>query len=250
MVLGGIGGGGDKSLNPVIISIDETGSVGIEKCNKDTDEIKNPMGEVLDSGYTICGKIGWTTKCKVFKKTKPFETKNRANYALVKLNESTLWMTGGFYSKTEFITVDGAKVGIELPFDISFHCMVLYSTNLVLLIGGTFNDENNTYHSRTRRSWIIDTENDFNITDGPLLNEGRKSHNWGKMRDQFGNVLIVVSGDNRPVEILHTTVMDKWEIGKRTMKYSCLIAIQGVSLKKLILQMAVALSQSISDPKL
>ena len=146
---------------------------------------------------------------------KTFQMKKKREYkALVKLNDSTMWITGNdnYDLSTEFITIDGSTKGMDLPFIIQKHCMVIFKPNFVLIIGGTYKVGYKQEY-KSQRTWIVDIENDFNVTDGPLLNEGRILHTCGTIKDNWGYVLAVVSSE-QTVEILNTTIMEEWEYGK------------------------------------
>ena len=77
-------------------------------------------------------------------------------------------------------------------------------------IGGKQNGKSNS-----KKTWIIDPTNGFNIAEGPSLNEGRMYHSCGKMKDEYGNVLVVVAGGYKrdSVEVLNTTLMKEWVYG-------------------------------------
>ena len=132
------------------------------------------------------------------------------------LPESHIWITGGNTypskekSSTEIISTSGSQKGINLPFTVYDHCMLKFSQNKALLISGNQNET-----QRSQKTWIIDLV-DFNLTEGPSLIKGRHRHVCGKINDQFGNEVIVVVGGKyeNSVEILNTTIMDEWKLGK------------------------------------
>ena len=133
----------------------------------------------------------------------------------VKLNQSTMWITGGSFSdekhlnSTEIVTVIGSKAGVNLPFTVFGHCMVQYQPDAILLIGGRQNGH--TFD----KTWIIDPTNGFEITEGPSLKKGRILHTCGKLEDKNGNVLVIVAGGFgiHSVEVLNTTTMQEWVKG-------------------------------------
>ena len=218
LVIGGSGDeGGSNKLSPLVINIGEEGHASVEKCTnrKGFKKIDYAQGQFLDGSLVICPQK--SQKCTVIG-TSTIKTikmkKNRLEKAIVKLNDSTMWITGnnGYDSSTEFITINGSTKGIDFPFAINRHCMVKYKPNFVLMIGG-FYKKDDVYEYNTRRTWIVDIENDFNITDGPFLKEGRMQHSCGTTKDIWGNVLAVVSS-GQTVEILNTTTMEEWEYGE------------------------------------
>ena len=148
----------------------------------------------------------------------------RSNKALVKINDSTMWITGGKTGEisTEFITLDGSKKGDDLPFDIEYHCMVKYDPKHILMIGGNYRLQGGKRVVATNKTWIIDTEQNFNVTEGPQLNQGRNSHYCGKLKDSYGNVIIVVvsgkkSPSNRYVKSNHN--QNTWHSLIKTFSY-------------------------------
>ena len=89
--------------------------------------------------------------------------------------------------------------------------MIQYKPNLIMLIGG-LQIQNETKNLST--TWIIDISNGFEITEGPILNHGRISHSCGKLKDSYGNVLLIVAGGgHNSSEILNTTLMKEWVKG-------------------------------------
>ena len=85
----------------------------------------------------------------------------------------------------------------------------------VILIGGKQND---TWTSD--KTWIVDIDDDFQVTEGPLLNKGREDHWCGAVKDESGDIVIAVVGGQSEdsaedsVEFLNTDMMDKWTYGK------------------------------------
>ena len=212
--------------SPKVISKNEDGRVRVEECfnRKQFNARWYAVGHFLKEGLVFCGGISINYEgygennddCIVIKRLaiesfKMIENE-RTKASSVKLNETTMWITGGngLYS-TEFATISGSTKGIDLPFTISRHCMVKLESNVIFLIGGTQNDS-----SYSDKTWIIDMDNDFNLREGPLLNEGRKYPLCSQLKDDFGHDIIVVvagnSGDT--IEFLNVTLMDKWMYGR------------------------------------
>ena len=71
-------------------------------------------------------------------------------------NNNTLWITGGHdgyleLSSTEFISLDKPPIhGPGLPFTISWHTMVQFGSDLILIIGGKQNGDTKP----SNRTWI------------------------------------------------------------------------------------------------
>ena len=146
-----------------MVYYNEDGYTGFKSCqNGKHKRRENGVGEFLDGKYVACGGRGLTelTDCVVIDEfgSKTFDmTSNGRTYAsYVKLDNSTIWITGGqdsmyqALSSTEFVTVNGSKAGPNLPFAIQEHCMVQYKEDAILLIGGS------RYYSPSKETWIID----------------------------------------------------------------------------------------------
>ena len=87
--------------------------------------------------------------------------------------------------------------------------IVQYKPKSLLLIGG------DTGYGITKRTWIIEQKNEFNIAEGPYLINGRTLPSCGTVKDEFENVLIIVAGGGEDsIEILNATTMTKWITGK------------------------------------
>ena len=147
------------------------------------------------------------------------------------LNNSKLWITGGTsvrhpiskgqQKSTELISIDQPPIkGPDLPFVISNHTMVQIDSKTVYIIGGMQNGK------VSNKTWIVDPTNDFQIKEGPSLNEARESHSSAKMKIK-GKLYIIVAGGmdygakypvppgiKKSVELLDTTSPDQfWEMG-------------------------------------
>ena len=152
----------------------------------------------------------------------------RSMMSSVVLNESKIWITGGFINNdglnsTEIFSLDQPSVpGPDLPFKVYDHSMVLVNPSTIYLIGGC---QNNQISNRT---WIIDPTNNFHIKVGPSLNIARHWHSCSKMRIKGRIFLVVAGGYNHnttldSVELLDTTCPDKgWKMG---MKYKIQLSL-------------------------
>ena len=113
---------------------------------------------------------------------------------------------------TILVTTNGSKTDVQLPISFDSHCMVHYKKNSVIIIGGTQNGI-----AKSKKTWIIDSNNRSNLIEGPSLNKGRQFFSCDKVEDRFGNTLILVIGGEYEdtVEFLNTTEMSKWAFGKK-----------------------------------
>ena len=151
-----------------------------------------------------------------------FETLGRIFGSFVKLNDSAVWITGGFNENFEnmmttiIVTTNGSKTDVQLPISFDSHCMVHYKKNSIMIIGGIQNGIANS-----KKTWIINTNNRSNLIEGPSLNRGRQFFSCNKVEDRFGNTLILVIGGEYEdtVEFLNTTEMLKWTFGKKQILY-------------------------------
>ena len=215
-------GGEVDNLNPAIIHLNEDGSTGFERCQNGKHEKRHAaVGDFLDGKFVICGG-GHSNKCQAIDESNSYAFQMEANgrtYAShIKLNKSTIWITGGrdvnghAISSTEFVNINGSSSGINLPFTVFGHCMVEYKGQAILISGkqdGIDKSSNNT--------WIIDLNNGFKVTEGPPLKNGRRHHSCGKIRDKYGNILLIIAGgeNKKSVEVLNTSVMKEWIESKR-----------------------------------
>ena len=146
----------------------------------------------------------------------------RSMMSSVVLNESKIWITGGWSNNgnveksTEIISLDQPPVpGPDLPFKVYDHSMVLVNPSTIYLIGGFQNEQT------SNNTWIVDPTNNFQIKVGPSLNISRMEHSCSKMKIEgriflavaggvtFGNVAFLDS-----VELLDTAFPEQgWKMG-------------------------------------
>ena len=138
--------------------------------------------------------------------------------ASVVLDQSTLWIVGGFngnndLSSTEFIKLGQPSVkGSDMPFRIYGHSMIQYDEKSIYIIGGWQND------SRSKKTWIVDPTKEFQITEGPSLNKARAGHGCAKMTLNGRTILVVAGGFGNggrlnSVEILDPSENNVWTQG-------------------------------------
>ena len=139
------------------------------------------------------------------------------------LNDTRLWVTGGKYGRnglnsSKFILFNQSpEDGPKLPFTVSHHCMVQVDSKSIYLIGGKQNGE------ESDKTWIIDPTNNFEITEGPRMNNARSKHLCATMRIN-NKIFIVVFGGcdghldghgDIDIEILDTSLpTNNWKHGK------------------------------------
>lgn len=101
--------------------------------------------------------------------------------AHVQLSDSKIWITGGIMEdkwlksmidlkSTKFISLDKPPCdGPELPFSIREHSMVKVNSKNIYIIGGHQNSKNPCYNVSSSKTWIVDTEENFTVKEGPSL---------------------------------------------------------------------------------
>ena len=92
--------------------------------------------------------------------------------------------------------------------------------------------------------WTVDdvgSPDKFKLTKGPSLNQKRFSAACGEMLDYFGNTIYIVAGGRdkhgnnlETVELLNSTKMDKWIMGKswcfrRNLTFHNILPVDDVS---------------------
>ena len=191
----------------------------------------------------MCTKRAWASSIVLNKisKSESLEKSGSTYFEyLLRNNESEiLWITGGMqqnrhpHSSTEFVTLSESQlfsriIGPELPFTIYQHCMIEYDYNAIFLIGGVQNgtgslQERSVQHSK--KTWIVDPTNGFEIKEGPDLNVARSFHCGGKMVVDGKVILFVAGGEEHgpasefnildSVEFLDPSSMEQgWKLGK------------------------------------
>ena len=194
---------------------------------------RRPMavGEFLDKSLVICGgaEINWDTfqvlidiDCQTFDVDGTSQTFENASSGIayssfVKLNDSAMWITGGmdvFFTElksTLMVTVNGSVEDVNLPMSLYGHCMVHYDSNSILIIGGNQNE----IDYKSKKTWLVNTNDRSILIEGPTLNKGRELFACDKVKDRFGNILILVVGgkEEDTMEILNTSEMTMWTFG-------------------------------------
>ena len=142
----------------------------------------------------------------------------RKGAASVVLDQTTLWVVGGYNNdntnqrSTEFIEMDQPPAnGPVLPFKISYHSMIQYDEKSIYIIGGWQN------YSISNKTWIVDPTDAFKIKVGPSLNVRRAHHGCAKMTLNGRTILVVAGGEGfgylDSVEILDPTKDNNWTRG-------------------------------------
>ena len=184
-------------------------------------DINGATGSLIDDEPVICGGYtneGFSDECYTIDefKTKLFNkmTTKRAYAASIKVNDTLLWISGGYngfniLKLTEFVENGLSIPGPELPLPLMSHVVVTLSLDLVMVIGGRSPDM--SYSTRTFyfdfQAWMA----------GPDLKLGRFDHSAGVLIDSATKEnLIVVAGGNGgcdTVEILYPR-SNAWRSGK------------------------------------
>ena len=205
-------------------------------------------GCILQNQLLICGGFdrnnSYSKDCSIAlpKYKKSFEMlKPRIYASSVEINQNSLWITGGIApwissnhplnveKSTEIISLNSPPIeGKPLPFTIYYHSMVAVDQNTIYLIGGNLDGHDPTKDLPTKKTWIIDPTNNFDLKPGPSLQIGRSQHSSSKIKINRKIYLVVAGGQNygtsredvnygrlESVELLDTTSPDQgWIIGK------------------------------------
>ena len=173
----------------------------------------------------VCGGQPETDDCQSFVNDswvsiQPL-TQTRSLYATMKspfLNNSfILFLTGGLtpFSDSAEVFVNGVwqKWPINLPTKIGDHCMIMFNSTALILIGG--NQDNTAFSTSTH---IYDTENQ-KWSDGPVLNFGRVAHRCARIpaNSQSSEHSIVVVGGFNGYSMSSIEILDEgsneWRLG-------------------------------------
>ena len=189
-----------------------------ETYNLHIDFRKGGVIGTLKDHVVICHQTAYCIAFDGKNGTNEMETLNPTllkNPDMVRINDTTLWLVGGWvvrkqFNTTQFITANEIKKGPELPFTIHSHCMVEFNSSTTLVIGGTQNGV------RSSKTWFVNHEQGFRITEGPPLLKKRSKFSCARMMDRNGNHIIIVAiGSRQPddtVEILKPS-KNNWENG-------------------------------------
>jgi hypothetical protein len=170
-------------------------------------------GETFDECYSLNGKaITLITYMSV----------KRKYAASLVIEETKLWITGGFSSEferlgsSEYISLEGSKPGADLPKDTDLHALVAIDNTLSLLIGGrtTETTEKTHYFDHQAHNWI----------QGPDLMQARMAHAAGVVTDEVTTekLVIVTGGDHNGIRLDSTEILinNQWNQGKIARYYS------------------------------
>ena len=144
----------------------------------------------------------------------------RSFHSSVSLNNSMLWVMGGFInnplsqygrvhvtSSTEFVTREGAVNGPTLMMGANVgHCPVLFPGNgNVYLIGGA--------SSNGTKVWVANPSNGFTFAQGPSFKNYRSRFTCGTMSIGTKSIIVIAGGYYKSsVEILDP-LTNQWVAG-------------------------------------
>ena len=185
------------------------------------------IGGILQNQPLICGgsdpDVIFTNSNNgiILRSNKELQLIKRRRFASsVVLNDTRLWVCGGRdkgwdrMNSSEFISLDQPpEDGPKLPFNVSDHCMVQVDSKSIYLIGGFQNGK------LSKKTWIIDPTNNFEMKEGPEMNNIRVGCSCATMRLN-NKTFIVVFGrlyftDSEIPEILDTSLpTNNWKYGK------------------------------------
>jgi len=201
-----------KNMSIVLITGGDTGSNlpnqmeiinpdnSTTKCQNDYNypiSVSGASGAVVDGTIVVCGGGNPVTRqCHSFGHDKKWKnitdmTTARAWAASVPFNHDALWVGGGYDGSTELVYLDGRRSSTkQLPEVRSGSCAAEYNGN-IFFTGGE-----NGNHETQDNTWIINTNDDFKLTDGPNMLKTRASHSCGIFHSHAhsGRAVIVTAG--------------------------------------------------------
>ena len=80
--------------------------------------------------------------------------------------------------------------------------MIQYDEKSIYIIGGDQNVGSHNGSFPSKKTWIVDPTNEFQIKEGPTLNEARRWHGMAKMTLNGRMILIVSGGQGEGLETL------------------------------------------------
>ena len=147
----------------------------------------------------------------------------RTSAASIVLNETILWVTGGWsgtesYSSTEYVSLSETMPGPDLPLSLFRHAMVSINSSVSMVIGGHNGGPTTTtfFYDHIDGEWI----------NGPKLIQERGLHTAGIVTDEVTNenYVAVTGGEDTNSNELDTTEIlqdEKWVQGKINHTISC-----------------------------
>ena len=178
-------------------------------------------GGLLGTTPVICG--GYETSGNTLNECLLYGTSqvltmnsNRGGHSSVALNNSMLWILGGYSNglsdSTEFISIDGAVNGPTLPEAVEASCAVKFpETGFVYLIGGRTPSD-----FPSNNVWVANPSNEFAFNQGPSLITARGHHTCGTM--SIGAKSIIVAAGGNPGFLTSVEILDplsnQWVAGK------------------------------------
>ena len=170
------------------------------------------FGQDIDECYSLNGVASkFVTKMSV----------KRRWAASIVLNETILWITGGygngFLASSEYIRLAGSSPGPDLPMTLYAHAMIAINTTHSMVIGGQnygYSIDLTFYFHHANQQWI----------DGPRLIQARYDHAVGIVNDQvtMTNLVIVTGGyGGGYLDSTEILVDSQWLPGKKSHIVPC-----------------------------
>ena len=193
-------------------------------------ESRYAVGGLINETPIICGgkdsNRDRLDSCIVFGQTKTYikMQEKRSTAISVVLNETTLWILGGWndsgtVSSTELITLDAATSvnGPALPNKLGASCAIKYNSSHIYLTGGYNNSD------QTNKVWIYNTILDAGSsswTEGPRMNNKRGTHGCTVLHHGQSSWIVVAGGYDGKKPVKRMEILDpnkkKWVQGENT----------------------------------
>ena len=127
--------------------------------------------------------------------------------------ENNLIISGGWSGSNHLYTIEmlsphtvSETLSVDLPYRISSHCQVSFSSDQFMVIGGTDGSLQKT------ETYVINVETN-QLTNGPNLKTARAGHGCGEL-EVDGKSYIVVSGGYNNGYLRSTEILDKDNVGQ------------------------------------
>jgi hypothetical protein len=202
-------------------------------------------GGFIGNNVIICGGLGSSKVDECYSLTSskkativPHMSVEREHAASIVLNDTTLWVTGGWNSQllgnngplasSDFVTMVGTISGPALPVTLYRHTIVAINSTVSMVIGGADASASTFYYKHNEGEW----------RNGPSLIEAREDHASGIVTDEVTNEnFVAVTGGLSPYFLDSTEILQdgKWVQGKINYMYqypyaSYLLEISGLTI--------------------
>ena len=193
----------DENNKMEIIKPDNSTTTCREKYNYPMD-IRGASGAIIDKSIIVCGGYPTTSECHSFGHgdkswTKIADMTTPRRYAASVPLKDALWIGGGIddgdnvLNSTELVYLNGRQSSpkTQLPEERVGSCAAEYNGQILFTGGYDGNDAQ-------KNTWLINTNDDFKVTNGPNMLKTRDGHSCGIFHSHAhsGRAVIVAAGSS------------------------------------------------------